>query len=251
MDERNEDGKVEMPANKFVSRDFSVGFELAFSGKDETIRIMDPRFLKYSCKACFPEYIDRCEGCVNQKETDKLNAWKTCVKESKVLRSYIMGIEGIEDIILGFCGWEEGIWRWLGESIDGRWREQSLEFWRAGIRRDDENCPFETCPARNLLENMCKFAEKIFRPHDFALNQIHKEQKSSDLCLGKQDFQRVCETTLRDRERAEGMNFTEEAMHALQVASESMICQKFKDGVLRASVRKGMVESSDFSSELL
>ncbi len=67
MDERNEDGKVNMPPNEFDFGVFTTCLASCFSGK-----------------ACFSELedIDICEGCVNQKETDKLNAWKTCIQES-------------------------------------------------------------------------------------------------------------------------------------------------------------------------
>ncbi len=150
-----------------------------------------------------------------------------------------MGIEGIEDIILGFCGWEEDIWKWLGESIDRRWREQSMEFLRGGKWWDEDP---------NIIENMCQFAEKIFRPDNFTEMEIRKEQKSSDLCLGKRDFQSVCEKTLR--ETSEGMIFTKEAMHALQVASESMICHKFEDGILRAISRTEGLASAKLNKVL-
>ncbi len=98
---------------------------------------------------------------------------------------------------------------------------------------------------------MCKFAEIIFHPHHFATTEIVKEETSSDLCLGQLNFQRVCENVLR--ETGNGVDFTKEALHALQVASESMICEKFKDGLLRAASRtdssdwgNAMVERGDF-----
>ncbi len=48
MDERNEDGKVNMPLNEFDFGVFTTCLASCFSGKvDETIRIMDPRILQY------------------------------------------------------------------------------------------------------------------------------------------------------------------------------------------------------------
>ncbi len=134
MDERNEDGEVEIPSIEFDRSDFEDFFESAFLGKDdETIRIIHPLILEYSCKACLSDL--PCEACLKKMEMHKLSAWKRCVKNSQVLRGYIMGIEGIEDIILGFCGWEKHIWKWLGESIDGRWRKESMEYLRVLSRK--------------------------------------------------------------------------------------------------------------------
>ncbi len=138
-----------MPRNQYVAGQFSASFKAIFRGKDvdDTYVIMDPTTLEYTCKKCFAD--DTCRRCVRRKEMDKLEAWKRCVKDSKVLRGYVLDIEDIEDMILCFCGWEEGIWRWLGESIDRHWRKQSVEAIRNG-----KWCPSGEYKDPKNIENM-------------------------------------------------------------------------------------------------
>ncbi len=258
------------PTNTLRFPEFTDFFQAAFSGKDYKARIMDARTLNFYCRGCYIRAMTRqydntrdglrspCEGCEERKENDQLKMWKRRVKDSRVLGNYIVGIRGIEDIILGFCGWEEGILKWLREIMEKKWRRESMEYLRGGKWWDYETYPLEEYNAPKIIEKMCEYVQKVWRPHQFAERERERERekRATDLCLNTGAFRGICEQVLRDvtTKRHKKVNFSEEALHALQVASESFLSQKYSDASLRAGQRNGargdvvMIEVTDVSN---